>query len=242
MSETYYDTKKKYVYFSGKKKDWIPWEEKYLAKSKRYGYKDLLLGMITIPKSSEILVAGEDDDLIKIRELNEDAYSDLVLSIDTTTSAGKVAFSYVRGTKSADYKDGNAAVAFSRLTNKYAPKTAPSLAKTNRLFYQAKLKKQADPDIFITHLEGIRTTIGEMDSFITDKQFIMHVMNNLNKDYGNTVENLEKMINDRNDPLTIEQMREDLCLKHERLYGTDDAGEFVSDDDGEHALYAGAGK
>jgi hypothetical protein len=84
--------------------------------------------------------------------------------------------------------------------------------------------------------------MGEMDSFITDKHFIMHVRNNLNKDYDNTVKNLEKMINDRNDPLTIEQMREDLCLKHERLYGTDNAGEFESDDDGEHALYAGAGK
>jgi CRISPR/Cas system-associated endoribonuclease Cas2 len=66
--------------------------------------------------------------------------------------------------------------------------------------------------------------MGDMESFITDKQFIMHVMNNLNKDYENTVENLEKLINDKKDPLTIEQMREDLSLKHERLYGTDDAG------------------
>jgi hypothetical protein len=97
---------------------------------KRNTSPSLLLG-----KSSEILVAGEDDDLMKIRELNEDAYSNLVLSIDTTTSAGKVAFSYVCGTKSADYEDDNAAAGFSRLTNKYAPKTAPSLAKTNRLFY-----------------------------------------------------------------------------------------------------------
>jgi hypothetical protein len=66
--------------------------------------------------------------------LNEDAYSNLVMSIDTTTSAGKVAFSLVRGTKLADYEDGNAEIAFARLANKYAPKTAPSLAKTNRLF------------------------------------------------------------------------------------------------------------
>jgi hypothetical protein len=201
-----------------------------------------LLGKLTIPKSSDILDPVEDEDKQKIRVLNEDAYSDLIMSIDTTTSAGKVAFSLVRGTKSADYEDGNAEIAFARLTNKYAPKTAASLAKTNRLFYQAKLKKQVDPDIFITYLEGLRTTMGDMESFITDKQFIMHVMNNLNKDYDNTVENLEKLINDKNDPLTIEQMREDLSLKHERLYGTDDAGEFESDDDGEHALYAGAGR
>jgi hypothetical protein len=58
------------------------------------------------------------------------------------------------------------------------------------LFYQAKLKKQVDPDIFITYLEGLPATMGDMDSFITDKQFIMHVMNNLNKDYEKNVENL----------------------------------------------------
>ena len=84
--------------------------------------------------------------------------------------------------------------------------------------------------------------MGDMESFITDKQFIMHVMKNRNKDYDNTAENLEKLINDKKDPLTIDQMCEDLSLKHERLYGTDGAGEFESDDDGKHALYAGAGR
>jgi hypothetical protein len=195
---TSYEYKKKYSHFSGKKKDWIPWEEKYLAKSRRSGYKDLLLGRLTIPKSTEILDPVEDEDELKIRVLNNDAYSDLIMSIDTTMSAGKVTFSLVRalvrGTKSADYEDGNAEIAFTRLTNKYAPKTVPSLAKTNRLFYQAKLKKQVNPDIFITYLEGLRATMGDMESYITDKQFIMHVMNNLNKDYDNTVENLEKLI------------------------------------------------
>jgi uncharacterized alpha/beta hydrolase family protein len=150
-------------------------------------------------------------------------------------------FSYVRGTKTAEYEDGNAEVAFARLTNKYAPKTVPSLAKTKRLFYQAKLKKQVDPDIFINHLEGLRMSMEDMDSFITDKQFIMHVMNNLNKDFDNTVKNLEKLINDKTNPLiTIEQMREDLRLKHERLYDADDADK--SDKDGEHALFASAGR
>jgi hypothetical protein len=92
----------------------------------------------------------------------------------------------------------------------------PSLAKTNRLFYQAKLKKQVDPDIFITYLEGLQATMADMESFITDKQFIMHVMNNPNKDYDNTVKKFETLISDKNNPLNCEQMREDLSLKQKQ--------------------------
>jgi hypothetical protein len=63
------------------------------------------------------------------------------------------------------------------------------------LFYQAKLKKQINPDIFITYLEGLGATMGDIESFITDTQFIMQVlMNNLNKDYENTIKNLDKLI------------------------------------------------
>jgi hypothetical protein len=74
------------------------------------------------------------------------------------------------------------------------------------------MNKSSDPKIFITHLEGLRTTMEEMESSMTDKQFIMHVLDNLNNDYDNTVEYLEKQIGNKTNPLTIEQMREDLSL------------------------------
>jgi hypothetical protein len=93
-----YKYKKKYSYFSGKKKDWFPWEERYLAKSRRYGYKDLLLGRLSIPKSSNILDPVKDQDKVKTQVLNEDAYSHLIVSIDTTTSAGNITFSLATGT------------------------------------------------------------------------------------------------------------------------------------------------
>jgi hypothetical protein len=66
MSESSDKKNKKTVYFSGKKKDWITWEEKHLAKSKRYSYKDLLLGKLSIPKTSEILDPVTNADKIKI--------------------------------------------------------------------------------------------------------------------------------------------------------------------------------
>ncbi len=38
------------VPFSGKSSDWTTWEETFLARAKQFGYKDILLGKIEVPK------------------------------------------------------------------------------------------------------------------------------------------------------------------------------------------------
>jgi hypothetical protein len=48
-------------------------------------------------------------------QLYEIAYTELILSIDVKTSSGKVAFNLIKGYKSMDYSDGNAAIAWERL-------------------------------------------------------------------------------------------------------------------------------
>ena len=47
------ETSIKVIPFSGKKKDWVTWNEKFMARAKRRGYKDLLLGKADIPKSTD---------------------------------------------------------------------------------------------------------------------------------------------------------------------------------------------
>jgi hypothetical protein len=49
--------------------------EKFLAKTSRYGFKDLLLGKMSIPKFDESLDETSDEGKKKLRntELNEDA-------------------------------------------------------------------------------------------------------------------------------------------------------------------------
>jgi hypothetical protein len=137
------------ILFSGKTSDWISWEEKFLARAKRNGYKDILLGKIDIPEEGESL----DEERRKVKDLNEIGFSDLILSMDTSTSAGKVAFGLVRASKSIEYPDGNIAKAWEKLKRKYAPTTAPTLAKYHKQFYRAKLRKGSDPESFITYLE-----------------------------------------------------------------------------------------
>ena len=44
------ETAIKVIIFSGKVKDWSMWEEKFLAKSKKKGYKGILAGKVKVPK------------------------------------------------------------------------------------------------------------------------------------------------------------------------------------------------
>jgi hypothetical protein len=66
-SRSYIETSIKVITFSRKKKDWISWEEKFLAKSKRQGYKEILLGKVEVLKSTDIFDPAIDED--KIRDL-----------------------------------------------------------------------------------------------------------------------------------------------------------------------------
>jgi hypothetical protein len=78
---------------------------------------------------------------LKISDLNELAYTKLILSIDVGTSSGKVAFNMVNGCKNKDYTEVNAAMAWIKFKNKYEPTSAPSWVKTERLFKQRSLYK-----------------------------------------------------------------------------------------------------
>jgi hypothetical protein len=132
-----YYSSKSVVIYNGKKKDFSSWEEKWLAKAKRKGYKEVVLGSLPIAKNSDLMEGDteeEKEEKLKIRELNEFAYSDLILSMDTDKAGGKVAFNIVKRSKSKDYPDGNASTAWEGLKRKYAPKTAPSLSKLHKQF------------------------------------------------------------------------------------------------------------
>jgi hypothetical protein len=57
------------------------WGEKFLAKAKRSGIKDVFLGKVLIPKSSEVLDEKKDEGkrILRIIDLNEMAFNELVL-------------------------------------------------------------------------------------------------------------------------------------------------------------------
>ena len=103
--------------FYGKSDEWPIWSEKFLAKAKRYGFKGVLFGKVTIPKTDVVFnfESEEGKKMMMAADLNETAYTELILSIDDKTSGGKVAFNLVKACKTKDYVDGNAFMALERL-------------------------------------------------------------------------------------------------------------------------------
>ena len=89
--------------------------------------------------------------IVKLGELNELAYEDLILS--TNSSVGKVAFRLVINTKNLEFPEGNCKVAWDRLVDKYASHTASSLLKLKSELHNSKLGLiEKDPGEWISNL------------------------------------------------------------------------------------------
>ena len=82
------ETSIRVVLFTGDKRDWVTWEEKFLARAIKKGYKKILTDSgIGIPKSTDAESTLSDEQK-KIRAWNESAYGNLILSMDTQKSGG----------------------------------------------------------------------------------------------------------------------------------------------------------
>ena len=83
-------------------------------------------------------------------EINEIAYTELILSIDVKTSNGMIAFHIVKGCKKKDHPDRKADVSWEKLKNEHEPTSAPSMVKLDKQFRDSSLKKDHYPEVWIT--------------------------------------------------------------------------------------------
>jgi hypothetical protein len=220
-----------------KKADWSIWEIKFLARARKKGFKDLITGKVQwiLPDPDGDLTEEEESLREKIRMLNVEAFEDLTLSIDTSTNYGKIAFDLIKSTITKDCPDGNAVKAWRLLKNKYEPDSGPTLARLSNQFYASKLRKGQDPDVFMTFLEDLRYKMDNLECGMSDKQFMIFVLNKLTKGYEIVVELLSRRIGNDYDPLTVEELREELNLRYERIK----IRENDEDTGTEHAFFAG---
>jgi hypothetical protein len=89
------------------------------------------LGKFRVSNIDEVYdMESEEGKKLRIAaDINELAYTELILSIDDKTSNGKVAFNLVKVCNSNNHADGNASMTWERLKNKFEPSSNPSLVK-----------------------------------------------------------------------------------------------------------------
>jgi hypothetical protein len=100
------------------------------------------------------------------------------------------------------------------------------------------LKKVQDQEIWITELEDLCIKLENIGSFITDNQFMIHILNSLTSDYDLQLSLMHKRVGGADKPLTVEEVRGELNLRFERLNmktSINEEGEVLE----EQALFSG---
>ena len=222
--------------FSGKSSDWEYWDGKYMIKAEVTGYAKLIecaqnkKGVDQVPTATQVAEAlakdeekrtTTDNNIIELHALAKKGMMELMLSMDTSKIQGKLAYKLIKRTKSKDYPDGNIKLAYERLKGKYAPKTIQTLLNLKKKFENSSLSTEENdfmsPDDWIAELEGIRMEMEDCDSeaTMTDKDFMVHILNNLPLGYDAILDGLEKDLEQKN--LTIDQLREKLMSRWYRM-------------------------
>jgi gag-polypeptide of LTR copia-type/Zinc knuckle len=156
---------------------------------------------------------------------------------DVKASNGKIAFNLIKGYKSKHYPDRNAAIAWERLKNKNEPISAPSMIKSEEQFQGLSLKTDHHSELWITELEDLCVRLEDMDSSVSDNQFMIHVLSNLTSEYDSQLALMEKRMGDVEKPLIVAKIKVELSLHFQRLNmntNGNDVGEILE----EHALFS----
>jgi hypothetical protein len=184
----------------------------------------------------------KDQEKSKLREQNEDVYEDLILSINGDGKAGRVAFQIVKGARSSDLGDGDTALAWSMLVNKYHQTTTPSRLELIDEFNNCKIKTpwKQDPEEWMMTLEELQTRIVEAGGTKTENEVLEHISINMPKDYNDLYTMYHSKVGNQNDPLALETLKSEITLLFKRLKKQRGITENGSEGE-ETALFAGGG-
>ena len=95
-------------------------------------YKEVITGRTAVPNASSILDISTDAGKaqLKAREHNESAYHDLILA-----NPNKVALNLIDKAVTTELPDGDAALAWTKLSSKYDSKSSTKVVELSNKFY-----------------------------------------------------------------------------------------------------------
>jgi hypothetical protein len=171
----------------------------------------VILGDVVVPEHDMVLDLNTEEGVAhkRGREANQLAYSKLLLCCDDDVS-----FCIVDAACTTELPRGCAKTAWDGLVAKFEPKTSASKVKLWRQFAECVLEDSSKhPEEWIAELDRIRQLLIGVNSPISDEDLIVHILNNLPKEYETVVEAMEREI----DVLLLSELREELRNKYERI-------------------------
>ena len=219
------DSITKLLLFKGGMEEFKMWNKKFLATSRRRGYRKILEGTEAVPDDNTVLDPDNDAEnvLIQARKANERAYSDLLLSMGE-----EICFGIVDESVSDELPNGDAKKAWAALHKKYLPKTPANQVKLKMDFSNSRMKTDnSDPDEWINNLESIRKRLKDVKVNVTEQDIMLHVLAHLPQKYSVTAQIAEDKLNDTANPLTLTMLRDMLNTRYQRFSteGNDDKKE-----------------
>ena len=206
--------------FSGKQEDWQIWSKLFLRQATKKGYKKILLGQENVPTGAAYEAADINTEagkkIEKLQDLNDLVIEELYNAIDIKGTTGKVAFKIASSCETNEYSNGNAKVAWERLTQKYRPQTAPLRLMLRQKFNAMALKnKKEDPVEWLTELEYLRDQLVSAGATVTDYDVMAQALNNLPCEYEHVILKLEDRLGSSTNPLTLADLQTELNLRYQ---------------------------
>jgi len=203
------------VPFSEKQSDWRKWSLKFLANASVRGYRDILLGKVVVLDDSVVIndTTEEGREQVVLREKNRKAYNALILSCNDEVSLGAIELALMN-----EFTEGSAKKAWENLLEIFQPKTMSNKVELIKEFMNSVLNDSSrNLDMWIDELENIRKRLKEVGVSKTDEEMVMHVMNNLPKEYNVLVELLKNEMDNPHTTVDLSKLRLRLCARYQTM-------------------------
>ena len=150
----------------------------------------------------------------RIKKANSIGYAELVSAVFDETS-----FGIVEESRTKFFPDGDCAMAWKNLKEMFEPSTASSKVMLKKEFAQSRLTNpDKDPEEWITELELLRQRLKALKVTIDDEDFVLHIINNLPKEYDSLIEAIEEdMDKGMLEHITVKRIRERIRGRFHRM-------------------------
>jgi len=151
---------------------------------------------------------GKNYEAVKTK--NDLAYAELLICCEND-----ICFSIVENCITDEHPEGDCALAWRSLVGRFEPKTKFNLIQLKKELMESKLEDmEKDPEEWVIELEILCRKIKNLGQNVSEEDLILIILQNLPKEYENTVEILENEL--ENEDLDLNKIKERLKNKYNK--------------------------